>query len=141
MRPRNRRWTRIGAYGILVDDGKMLLCRLSLKEKKSVGYWTLPGGGLEFGEHPEDAMVREVFEETGLHVKVGDLLAVDSNQVQFEDSLMHSLQIMYRAHVTGGTLTPERDGTTDECRWVTFAEAATLPLVPLARHGLELAQK
>lgn len=39
-------------------------------KRRDVPVWVLPGGGLEDDEDPEDAIIREVFEETGLHVKV-----------------------------------------------------------------------
>ena len=42
------------------------------------GHWTLPGGGIDFGEDPEDAVVREFIEETGLTVKVRKLAGIDS---------------------------------------------------------------
>ncbi len=57
--------TRIGAYGIVQDNDHILLCRLSPAALSHQGMWTLPGGGLECGEHPEEGLVREVMEETG----------------------------------------------------------------------------
>ena len=51
--------TRISAYGLLRDADRILLCRLS-QGVAGAGMWTLPGGGIEFGEHPEAAMIREV---------------------------------------------------------------------------------
>ena len=140
MRARTRRWTRIGAYGLLVSDGRILLCRLSGRNS-SPGYWTLPGGGVDFGEHPESAAAREVYEETGLRVKIGAVKDVASEAVQFEDSLMHAIQILYTATVISGELTHEVDGTTDLCEWVPLSGIEKLPLVSLARRGVVLVRE
>lgn len=59
---------RIGAYGVCHDgDGRVLLVRASARSVRP-GTWFLPGGGLAHGEHPADAVVREVAEETGLQI-------------------------------------------------------------------------
>ena len=61
---------RIGAYGVCQDaDGRVLLARGSARGRRP-GVWQLPGGGVEHGEHPADAVVREFAEETGLTVEV-----------------------------------------------------------------------
>ena len=57
--------TRLAAYAVIVQDGHILLCRVA-PGNLGAGLWTLPGGGLEFGESPEVGVVREVEEETGL---------------------------------------------------------------------------
>ena len=58
--------TRVGGYAVCLDDGgRILLARLSAIERQ-VGSWTLPGGGIDFGEHPDAAAIRELAEETGL---------------------------------------------------------------------------
>jgi acetyl-CoA carboxylase carboxyl transferase subunit beta len=61
----------VGAV-VLREDGAVLLVRRA--RPPSVGSWTLPGGKVEEGETPEDAIVREVLEETGLRVEVGPIL-------------------------------------------------------------------
>ena len=132
--------TRIGAYGLLQRQKKMLLCRLSQHVGMNPGHWTLPGGGLDFGEDPEEAVVREFKEETGLVVEVNNLVAVDS----LSDSMpgwspMHTIRIIYNVQYISGELQFETDGTTDLCAWHTLAQTQTLPLVNLAKQGIDYA--
>ena len=60
--------TRVGAYAVLVRDERLLLAHWVAEPGLQAG-WTLPGGGLEFGESPEQAAVREAREETGYEVE------------------------------------------------------------------------
>ncbi len=129
---------RVAAYTLVIDSARLLLCRLSSVEKDA-GKWTLPGGGMDWGEHPEETARREVLEETGLEVKVNDLAIVDSKIFSFPDRDMHALMFIYRAEVIGGTLTYELEGSTDFCEWFTKEEAEELPLVETACLGLSLA--
>ena len=66
---------RVGAYGVCLDDGRILLIRFAGGDPR----WSLPGGGVDFGEHPVDGVLREVQEETECVVRVGSLLGVRSN--------------------------------------------------------------
>lgn len=131
--------TRIAAYGLIVQEGRILLCRISSLLPKDAGYWTLPGGGIDFGEDPVDAMLREVAEESGLLVRPCALAAVDSLTIEEEARAFHGIRIIYHAELVGGALRNEVDGSTDQCAWWTYAEAQRLPLVDLAIAGLELA--
>ncbi|MBT6276721.1 MAG: NUDIX hydrolase [Chromatiales bacterium] len=133
-----REITRVAAYGLARKDTSILLCRLS-SPLRSAGRWTLPGGGLEFGEDPEAGVIREFLEETSLTVRVTNLAGVDSRLVQFDGKMMHSIRIIYRVEVVGGTLANELDGTTDLCQWWDQHEVNQLPLVDLAQVGLSLA--
>lgn len=139
------RRTRIAAYALCLDEaGRILLCRLSPIEA-DVGRWTLPGGGLDFGEDPLDGCLRELEEETGLFGTVQDLAGVDSQVYSFEREHgpveMHSIRILYRVAITGGTLRDELDGSTDRCAWFSPSEVAELPLVDLVDVALPLFER
>ncbi|MCA9837208.1 MAG: NUDIX domain-containing protein [Trueperaceae bacterium] len=129
----------MAAYGLIVQHEKLLLCRLSSYLALDAGFWTLPGGGVDFGEDPADAMVREVHEETGLLVKPASLLAIDSFKDENDRRHFHGIRIIYRAEVIGGELRYELEGSTDFCAWWSFEEAKALPLVGLANLGINLA--
>lgn len=129
---------RLAAYALMVQERRILLCRLG-ERSNDPGLWTLPGGGLEFGEHPEEATIREVREETGLDVHLKGLLEVQSEVHPSELGTMQSIRFVYRAEIVGGTLVDELEGTTDVAAWHTMEEALELPMVRLASRGVELA--
>jgi 8-oxo-dGTP diphosphatase len=133
--------TRLGSYAICVDRrDRILLCRLASNEPEP-GAWTLPGGGVDFGEHPDDAVLRELREESGLTGEIRGLeglfshLYADSPYAGGAD--LHFLGVLYRVSITGGELTDEVDGSTDRCAWFRPGELRDLPLVTVARSAIE----
>ena len=106
---------------------------------RDAGYWTLPGGGLNFGEDPVEAMTREVSEETGLIVRSLGVAGIDSFLRKNEDYDFQGIRIIYHTELIGGTLTNELDGSTDLCAWWSYEEAKKLPLVDLTEIGLDFA--
>jgi 8-oxo-dGTP diphosphatase len=134
--------TRVAAYAVAHDDdGRILLCHIS----PAVGVgdvWTLPGGGLDFGEAPEAAVLRELAEETGYAGELEGLAGVSDRVFRDVDGAdrMHAIRILYRVRIVGGELRDEPDGSTDTCRWFTPREARKVRLGELARHALELAR-
>jgi 8-oxo-dGTP diphosphatase len=131
---------RVAAYAWCMRDGSLLLCRVANRGPGG-GQWTLPGGGLRFGEDPLDALLREVGEETGLTVTPGEILGVRSATVEPGETISgHRIQmlgIVYCCAVTGGKLRDEVDGSTDRARWVPSTDTATLPLAPLVRWAVD----
>jgi ADP-ribose pyrophosphatase YjhB (NUDIX family) len=101
------------------------------------GLWTLPGGGVDQGEHPDDAVVREFAEETGLRVRIDELRTVTADVARLPGGdLEHTDRIVYDVRTVGGSLRDETDGTTDLVRWVDDAELGELPLMPFTGQML-----
>lgn len=133
---------RVAAYAVIMgDEGTVLLAHWHEGRR---GAWTLPGGGIEAGEDPEDAARREVREETGYDVEIDELLGIHSRVIPARqrlhgDSPLHTLRIVYRAHITGGELTDEVGGSTDRAQWFSRGEIPDLPHVQLVDLALEMA--
>ena len=135
--------TRIGGYALCVDgQDRILLSRLSAIEV-DVGAWTLPGGGVQFGEHPNAAVIRELEEETGLYGEIAEIAGVFSHVYHrsraADGADLHFLGILYHVRIVGGELRDEVDGTTDTAAWLTREELGERRLVEIARYGVELA--
>ncbi|BCY05636.1 NUDIX hydrolase [Actinoplanes sp. L3-i22] len=128
---------RTAAYGVChTADGSVLLARGS-DLGSFPGVWSLPGGGVDHGEHPADAVVREFAEETGLAVVVRGVRAVVADVIALPDGpVEHTDRIIYDVEVAGGDLRAEVDGTTDLAAWVTHSEVADLPLLPFTARAL-----
>ena len=110
---------RVGAYGLCRDDdGRVLLARNSAASEFP-GLWGLPGGGVEQGENPDEAVVREFAEETGLSVRVSGLRRVtaDVARLPSNGALEHTDRLIYDVVADGGVLRPEVGGTTDLVDW------------------------
>jgi ADP-ribose pyrophosphatase YjhB (NUDIX family) len=96
---------KVGTTAVVVDDqGRVLLQRRS-----DDGLWGLPGGWLDPGETPEQGIVREVREETGLDIEVLRLAAVFSKLAQLPSGPHSMVGLTYLARATGGELRPDHE--------------------------------
>lgn len=138
---------RLAAYALVLRGGgaDVLLTQLSATAAFP-GRWTLPGGGIDHGERPADALAREVAEECGLECTVGALLDVHDTHFsgtaptgRVED--FHGIHLVFEATVAGGEPhVVEEGGTTDRVEWVPVAaiESGEVEVLEVVTHALAL---
>lgn len=113
---------QLAVGAIVVHDGALLLVRR--RRPPAAGKWSVPGGRVERGEQLRDAVAREVHEETGLVVKVGEL----AGRVERIDDEHHFVILDFFASVKGATAVAAGDDAAD-ARWVPLADVASFDLV------------
>jgi 8-oxo-dGTP diphosphatase len=95
---------RIRVAGILLKEDSILLVR---HEKNSKSYWLLPGGGVEFGETLENALIREFREEVGLGIQVGGLVMVQDSIPPDQHRQVLNVTFLVTTADTQLTVTPD----------------------------------
>ena len=131
----------VGVGGVVIQGGQVLLVRRGHPPLE--GQWSLPGGRVEVGESLEEAVVRELEEETGLTVAVGPLIEVlDRIQRDAAGHIeYHFVIVDYLCRLVSGTLTPASDAA--DARWVLASDLDDYRLTDKARQvilrGFELA--
>ena len=93
---------------VLERDGRVLLTRRGIEPR--LGMWDTPGGFIEAGEEPAEALRRELLEETGLTIEVDDVLGIYPDR--YGDGAP-TLNVFYTARVTGGGEGEPRDDVTE----------------------------
>jgi len=131
---------RPSVYAVIVQDGKVLL------SKQWDGY-DFPGGKIELGETIEEALVREVKEETGFEVKVEKLLNNFTSFFRnpYKKDYVQSILMYYQCRVIGGEISTEFfDGREKEymqaAEWIPIAEAKKVKFYNSADNVALLAQ-
>lgn len=112
----------VGVGVVIVDDGSILLIKRGHEPGK--GLWAVPGGKVKHGEQLRDAAAREVREETGLDVELGEIVWVGEHI----EGDRHIVLIDFAGSVQGGVLAAADDA--DDARWVALDVAHEYPLTP-----------
>ena len=97
--------SKISVDGIIKKENEILLIRRKNKPYKD--FWALPGGFVEYNEKTEEAVIREVFEETGLKTVIKDLIGIYSDPKR--DPRGHVITVVYLLNMKGGVLKAEDD--------------------------------
>ncbi|MFC7544910.1 NUDIX domain-containing protein [Plantactinospora sp. GCM10030261] len=131
---------KIAAYALCRHpQGRVLLVRASPRSG-TPGVWSLPGGAVDHGEDPHHTVVRETAAETGLSVTVAGLSDVlaDMRAMPHRGITIHTDRLLYQVSVRGGSLCDRIGRPTDLARWVSLADARSLPLRPFTARALGL---
>ncbi|MBV6394966.1 MAG: RNA pyrophosphohydrolase [Anaerolineales bacterium] len=113
---------RVGVAALIFDEqGRILLFRHTYRKFE----WGIPGGALEYGEQPQEAMVREMFEETGMQIEVARLLLAENSKDDRHVSLI------YQCRIIGGIFRES-----DEVSAVNYFDLTALPQMLFAEKEL-----
>jgi len=96
----NHKFPKLTVDGAVLKDDKILL--IKRKNEPFKGKWALPGGYVEYGEKVENAVIREVYEETGLKTKIRNLVGVYSDPNR--DPRGHTITVVYILDIKYGEL-------------------------------------
>jgi mutator protein MutT len=127
----------VGVGAVIFEDDQVILVRRGTPP--SYGAWSLPGGAVEVGETLEQAVMREVAEEVGFDVVVGDVVAVlervfldSAEKVQY-----HYVLVDFLCRKIGGSLRASGDALS--CHRVSLASLEGYPLSPETREVIQRA--
>lgn len=113
---------RVGVAALIFDEqGRVLLFRHTYRKFE----WGIPGGALEYGEPPEQAMVREMLEETGMRIEVQRLLLAESSK---DD---HHISLIYQCRIADGVFRES-----DEISEMKYFDVNALPPMLFAEKDL-----
>jgi 8-oxo-dGTP diphosphatase len=107
---------------VVIREGRVLLTRRA-EGKHLAGMWEFPGGKLEDGESPEEALVRECREECGIEIEVAEILEVTHHRYPEKNLLL----LFYRCALRSGEV---RHLEVDEHAWVAPEDLGSYPLPP-----------
>jgi 8-oxo-dGTP diphosphatase len=113
---------------VVEHDGKYLVCQRP-QGSNLAGHWEFPGGKIETGETPEEALTRELREELTINVAVGALVSTSEHSFPWYVVNMRA----YRCSILSGTIHANEHAA---IRWVTLAELNTLELTPGTRAAV-----
>jgi 8-oxo-dGTP diphosphatase len=125
----------VGVGALIVDDqGRLFLARRGPKAKNERGLWEFPGGAVERGERLADALRREIREEYGIEIAVGDLLDVVDHILPQEGQ--HWVSPAYLCRIVSGTPAIQEP---DKCAEIGWFAPADVPrdLTVISRENLE----
>jgi 8-oxo-dGTP diphosphatase len=135
----SKQHTSVRAYGILIRDGEVLLVRSS-SPLINPALWWLPGGGIDFAESPQDTLLREFREETGLSIKEPALLDVASDvRRRPNGDRIHTVRVLYTVSLDGGNLRDEAVGTTDAAKWFSVDRLSDVNVAEYAARAIQFA--
>lgn len=129
----------VGVAAFLTDrEGRLAMLQRGPDASHGANEWSIPGGWIDFGELPEQAIIRECFEEVGLSVANPYFIDLVTNT--HKEQGLHVVCLCYRASIINGVLTNMEPDKCGDVRWVHVGEIEEMELfAPLRtfinKHG------
>lgn len=124
------KYTKVAMHALIKKEGKYLVLHRSKANNYKPNEWDIPGGTVEFGEDHNKALIREVFEETGLKVKPIKVLYIYS---YLSGPVRHQFQIVNESKYLKGEvkLNPEEH---DDFKWLTKEEMEKIKKIAFLKN-------
>ena len=132
-----------GVYGICIDDGKILMIKKARGPYK--GTYDLPGGSLEYGEHLDEAIEREMMEETGRKILDKKFLGLNMYLSSYVGSRgdmlsMHHIGAYYIANLAPGDIKTTADGEDSlGAEYISLDKISEIKIAPIAEPMIKQA--
>jgi ADP-ribose pyrophosphatase YjhB (NUDIX family) len=134
--------SRLSVNAWIERDGFVLLNKIALGNADG-GRWTLPGGGVQWGEHPEDCLLRELHAKTGLKGTIKEHLGVSSTVFDPNEfngfTSMHLVRLVYRVEAKGTPKVADITSSASDAAWLPLSNVSDLSIVDLVELGRSLA--
>ena len=127
-------YQKVVSTGFLVHEQKTLIIKRSMDEAFLPGYFELPGGKVDFGEDPKEALAREFREEVNLHIKIGKPFKVFSYLSENGDR--HTVEILFHVSLLYPQQEVKLSLAHDEYRWITADEIEEYPISSEIKDGI-----
>src|SRR5579859_2411523 len=115
----------IGAFAIIFNNKEEVLLGQRNEADSTHPFhqkWSMPGGGVEIGEHPEDTVKREIQEELGLEIELLTQNPIVISHMNSIDASEQNILLVYPAMYTSGIINVEADEETSDARWFDYNE-------------------
>ena len=134
---------KIVVEGLLVHEGKDLVVRRSANESFLAGHYEVPGGKVDFGEDPSDALKREFKEEVNLDIQVGEPFTTYAYTTK--NGTRHTVSIVFHVEIADRLDKLQLSSAHDNHRWIDATTIDDIEMTPEMREnikkGLRLVQK
>jgi len=132
-------FVKVAVHGLIKKNDKYLVIQRSANDDYMPSFWDIPGGTIEFGEKIEDALIREVTEETGLNIATSKILFC-FGYISETIPDRHQFTLVYECDFLSGEVKLDLQEH-DEYRWVTLAEMKDLPKIAFLEELLKFLTK
>ena len=127
--------------GIIFDNQKRVLIDNRKEEiwDDANGKWEVPGGKIEFGETPEEAVKREVFEETGYKVNVKKIVPYENTTVwDYPNCKQHTVVFYYECELSSNNHVGCNDSKINTFKWINKSEISNYSFLPGTKEAIEM---